>query len=228
MSKSRGNVVNPDEYARQYGADVMRAHMLFSGSYTEGGDFRDSAITGIVRFYRRVWDWVTRGAAEAGPPDDAARARRALHQAVKKVGDDLPALSFNTALAALMEALNVLRECRLPPALHQELARTYVLVLAPIAPFLSEELWERLGGAFSVHQQRWPTYDPALLADERLVVPVQVNGKLRSRIEVPAAATEAQIAQAAQADPAIARHLAGQQVIQTIYRPGRMLNLVTG
>jgi leucyl-tRNA synthetase len=226
MSKSRGNVVNPDEYVRQNGADVMRMHMLFSGSYTEGGDFRDAAITGIVRFYKRVWEWVTLGGAEDGPAEEVARARRTLHRAIKKVGEDLPALSFNTALAALMETLNSLRECRLPRATHQELARTYVLLLAPMAPLLAEELWERLGGAFSVHLQRWPAFDPALLTEETLVVPVQINGRLRGRVEVAATASEGEITQAALAAPAIRKHIGGQQVIRTIYLPGRLLNIV--
>jgi leucyl-tRNA synthetase len=226
MSKSRGNVVNPDEYVRQYGADVMRAHMLFIGSYSEGGDFRDSAITGIVRFYKRVWEWVAQGAAAGVPPGDEARARRALHKAIKKVSEDLPALNFNTAIAVLMETLNVLRECRLTPAVQQELARTYVLLLAPIAPFLSEELWERLGGPFSVHQQQWPAFDPALLADEMIVVPVQINGKLRNRIEVAATASEAEITSKALMSAGIQRYIADKQVVKTIYLPGRLLNIV--
>jgi leucyl-tRNA synthetase len=253
MSKSRGNVVNPDEYVRQHGADVVRAHLLFAGNYVEGGDFRDSAITGIVRFFKRTWEWVTEGPAdhltprpplpaaknkdagrERGSPNspkesataDEARARRALHQAIKKVGEDLPALSFNTALAALMETLNTLRECALSAEAHRELARTFVLILAPLAPFLSEELWEQLGGAFSVHQQRWPAYDPALLAAATIVVPVQINGKLRGRVEVDAAASEAEITQAALAAPAVQRHLAGLEVRKTMYWPGRLVNIV--
>ena len=136
MSKSRGNVVNPDEYVRQFGADVMRAHMLFIGTYAEGGDFRDAAITGIVRFYKRVWEWATQPPATEVVPFDEDLARRVMHKTIRKVGEDLPALSFNTAIAALMETLNTLRECRLSPAVHQELARTYTLLLAPIAPFL--------------------------------------------------------------------------------------------
>jgi leucyl-tRNA synthetase len=244
MSKSRGNVVNPDEYVRQYGADVMRAHMLFAGAYTEGGDFRDSAITGIVRFYKRVWEWVT--TAEQAPsgamlaPAGAARhvgmphfsasdedkARRALHKAIKKVGEDLPALGFNTAIAALMETLNVLRECKLSMAVHNEIAKMYVLLLAPIAPFLAEELWERLGGAFSVHQQHWPVFDPALAADEMIVIPIQINGKLRDRIEVAAGAGEQEITQRALASPGVKKHTEGKQVIKTIYAAGRLLNIV--
>ncbi len=241
MSKSRGNVVNPDEYVRQYGADVMRGHVLFMGAYTEGGDWRDAAITGIARFYKRVWEWVTidltglakhpRSEAEvggdlSGGPHEA-RARRALHKAIKKVGEDIPALGFNTAIAALMEALNVLRECRLSTQAHNEIARAYMLLLAPIAPLLAEELWERLGGPFSVHQQKWPQFDPALVAEETMVIPVQVNGKLRDRIEVPAGAGEDEITRRALAAPGVQKHLEDKQVVRTIYAAGRLLNIVT-
>ena len=227
MSKSRGNVVNPDEYVRQYGADVMRAHMLFLGTYTEGGDFSDSAITGIVRFYKRVWEWVTSvGGHPHARPEDEAKVRRALHKAIKKVGEDLPALGFNTAIAALMGTLNVLRECKLSTAVHNEIARTYVLLLAPIAPFLAEELWERLGGPFSVHQQAWPKFDPEMVADETIVIPIQVNGKLRDRIEVAVDASEEEIAQKALASPGVKKHIEGKQVVKTIYAAGRLLNIV--
>ncbi len=227
MSKSRGNVVNPDEYVRQYGADVMRAHMLFLGSYTEGGDFRDSAIAGIVRFYKRVWEWATSvGGHPHARPEDEAKAHRALHKAIQKVGEDIPALGFNTAIAALMATLNVLRECKLSATVHNELARNYVLLLAPIAPFLAEELWERLGGPFSVHRQAWPTFDPALVADETIVIPIQVNGKLRDRIEVAAGASEEEITRKALASPGVQRHIEGRSVVKTIYAVNRLLNIV--
>ena len=228
MSKSRGNVVNPDAYVRQHGADVMRGHMLFMGAYTEGGDWRDAAITGIARFYKRVWDWVTVGASwQLAPHEDEMKARRALHRAIKKVGEDIPALGFNTAIAALMEALNALRECRLSTQAHNEIARAYVLLLAPFAPFLAEELWERLGGSFSVHQQQWPQFDPALVADEMIVIPVQVNGKLRDRIEAPAGAGEDEITRRALAAPGVQRHIEDKQVVKTIYAAGKLLSIVT-
>ena len=227
MSKSRGNVVNPDVYVRQYGADVTRGHVLFMGAYTEGGDWRDAAITGIARFYRRVWEWVTAGTSLAlAPAEDTAKARRILHKAIQKVGADLPTLGFNTAIATLMETLNALRECRLSPQVHNELARTYALLLAPIAPFLAEELWERLGGAFSVHQQPWPQFDPALVAEETMTIPVQVNGKLRDRIEVLASASEDEITRKAQAAPNVQRHIEGRQIVKTIYAAGKLLNIV--
>ena len=235
MSKSRGNVVNPDEYVQPYGADVMRGHVLFMGAYTEGGDWRDSAIAGIARFHRRVWEWVTlQSSVDSGQLSvggeqlavDEAKARRALHKAIKKVSEDIPALGFNTAIAALMETLNVLRECRLSASTHNEIARTYVLLLAPIAPFLAEELWERLGGPFSVHRQAWPEFDPALVAEATIVIPVQVNGKLRDRIEVAADAGEEEIVQKALLSPGVQRHIEGKQVVKTIYAAGRLLNIV--
>jgi leucyl-tRNA synthetase len=227
MSKSRGNVVNPDEYVRQYGADVMRLQMLFAGSYTEGGDFRDAAISGILRFCRRVWDWVTDStpSSEADAADED-RARRTIHKTIKRVSDDLPVLGFNTSIAALMGALNSLRDCRLSAPVHQEVARFYVLILAPLAPFLAEELWEQLGGSFSVHQQSWPQYDPALIVDETLTLPVQINGKLRARIEVLADASEAEIVRAALASPDVQKHLNGKQIVNQIYATGRLLNIV--
>jgi leucyl-tRNA synthetase len=238
MSKSRGNVVNPDEYVRQYGADVMRCHVLFMGTYTEGGDWRDAAIAGVARFYRRVWEWVTadltglakhpRREAEVGEdPSGLNTARRALHKAIKKVGEDIPALGFNTAIAALMEALNVLRECRLSAQAHHEIARTYVLLLAPFAPLLAEELWERLGGPFSVHQQPWPPFDPALVAEATIVIPVQVNGKLRDRIEVAVNASQEEITRRALAAPGVKRHIEGKQVVRTVYAVGKLLSIVT-
>ena len=236
MSKSRGNVVNPDAYVQTYGADVVRGHALFMGAYTEGGDWRDAAIAGIARFYRRVWEWVTLqlsvdseqlSVGSGQPAVGEAKARRALHKAIKKVSEDIPALAFNTAIAALMEALNVLRECRLPASAHDEMARTYVLLLAPIAPFLAEELWERLGGPFSVHRQAWPEFDPALVAEETILIPVQVNGKLRDRIEVAADAGEEEIVQKALLSPGVQRHSEGKQVVRTVYAAGKLLSIVT-
>jgi len=227
MSKSRGNVVNPDDYVRQYGADVMRMQMLFAGSYTEGGDFRDAAISGIVRFQRRVWEWVTRGAQSNAPdPADADRARRTIHKTIKRVSDDLPVLGFNTSIAALMGALNTLRDYHLSTTVHQEIARLYVLILAPIAPFLAEELWEQLGGSFSVHQQSWPKYDPELIVDETMTLPIQINGKLRARIEVAADASEEEVVRQALAAPGLQKYLIDRQIIKAIYAAGRLINVV--
>ncbi len=226
MSKSRGNVVNPDVYVRRYGADVMRLQMLFAGSYLAGGDFRDAAISGLVRFHRRVWEWVTHGASGGGTKADRERAFRTIHQTIKRVSDDLPALGFNTAIAALMGALNTLRDCHLSPGDHRDVARLYVLILAPLAPFLAEELWEHLGGSFSVHQQAWPKYDPALIVDAMITIPIQINGKLRGRIEVAAEADETEVTSQALAAPDVQKFLSGKRIVNMVYVPGRLVNIV--
>jgi leucyl-tRNA synthetase len=211
-----------------HGADVVRGYVLFMGSYTDGGDWHDANIPGVERFFRRVREWVvgSLSATGSGNPDEETTARRTLHKTIKKVGEDIPALSFNTAVAALMEAMNELRRSRLSRDVHRELARTFVLLLAPIAPFMAEELWEQLGGRFSVHQQRWPAYDPRLAADETVVIGVQINGKLRARVEVPADAGEEAVRQQAFASPELQQQLSGKQVVKSFYVPGRLLNVV--
>ena len=142
------------------------------------------------------------------------------------MSDDLPVLGFNTSIAALMGALNTLRDCHLSAAVHQEIARLYVLILAPLAPFLAEELWEQLGGSFSVHQQPWPKYNPALIVNEMLTLPIQINGKLRARIEVAADASEDEIVREALASPDVLKRLSGKQIVKTVYAAGRLVNVV--
>jgi leucyl-tRNA synthetase len=227
MSKTKGNVVNPDEYVQLYGADVMRGQMLFGGSYTESSDFRDSAISGIVRFHRKVTDWVTVGSdLVSAQVVDEDKARRVIHKAIKKVGEDLPALSFNTAIATLMETMNALRDYKLSPQVHHEVARLFVLILAPLAPFLAEELWEKLGGAFSVHQQAWPQYDPKLIAEAMITIVVQINGKVRDRIEVAAAASEDEIKTKALATEGAQRFMAGKPARKIVYVAGKLVSIV--
>ena len=232
MSKSRGNVISPDTYVQEYGADVVRGYVLFMGSYTEGGDWHDSDIAGILRFYKRLWTWMLSGitypASASTEGSDEDQAQYALHKAIKKVGEDIATLSFNTAIATLMETLNILRKCKLPAKVHKEIARSYVLLLAPIAPFLAEELWERLGQKFSIHQQQWPTFDPNIIADKIVEVPIQINGKLRDRVVISVDASEQEVIQIALAQTGIQKLLEGKQIIKTIYIPRHMLNIVIG
>ena len=229
MSKSRGNVISPDAYVQEYGADVVRGYVLFMGSYTEGGDWHDADIAGILRFYKRLWAWMLSGlrsAVQSSETQDEAQARYALHKAIKKVGEDIATLSFNTAIASLMETLNVLRKCRLTREAHIEIARSYVLLLAPLAPFLAEELWERLGGTFSVHQQQWPRFDPEIIADQVVVIPIQINGKLRDRVEVSIDSSAEAVLQQALSQAAVQKLVAHKKIVKTIYIPHQMLNIV--
>ncbi len=220
MSKSKGNVVNPDHYLDQHGADVFRMYMMFLGPYEEGGDFRDEGIAGIRRFLDGAWRLVR----EHDPATSTSEAlRRATHRAIKKVGEDFEHLHYNTAIAALMTLLNDIR--RLGPA-DRWVIETLLILLAPLAPHLSEELWEALGHPSSIFAARWPSFDPALIVEDTAVIAVQVNGKLRGRIEVPRDAAEADVLAAALADETVKAYIDGKEIRRRVVVPGRLVNLV--
>jgi leucyl-tRNA synthetase len=224
MSKSRGNVVIPDEYIDKWGADTFRTYLMFLGPFQEGGDFRDAGISGPRRFLDKVWDLVTL----ATDPDarDGEIRRDVLtkwHQVKQRVSEDLEALHYNTAIAALMELVNALRDCHCAePKLIGEL----VQMTAPFAPHFAEECWERLGHDGSVFDSTWPVFDPALTIEEMVTVAVQVGGKTRGTITVANDADQATAEVAARADEAVARHLDGKTVAKVIWVPGRLLNFV--
>jgi len=167
---------------------------------------------------------VTRRSATLRKRPAPPEARRALHHAIKRVTEETEALKYNTGVAALMECLNAL-EAR--PELHREEVETFLKLLAPYAPYITEELWERIGGGYSVHQQPWPEYDPALLRTETMTIVVQVDGRVRDRVEVPSEASAEEVQRAAQAAPNVARHLEGRTPRQVVYVPGRLVNVVT-
>jgi leucyl-tRNA synthetase len=162
MSKSRGNVVIPDNYIEKWGADAFRTYLMFLGPFEEGGDFRDASISGVKRFLDRLWAsvFVACDSAERAPDQDVMRK---LHQTIKKVGEDIPKLSYNTAVAAMMEYMNVLRRGERTPS-RAEVAPLVQLV-APFAPHIAEELWEKLGNQGSVFNAGWPAFDASLAAN---------------------------------------------------------------
>jgi len=222
MSKSRGNVVNPDQYIEQYGADVFRMYMMFLGPYTEGGDFRDEGIAGVQRFLEGVWRLVRQfdPQAEASP-----LLRRSVHRTIAKVQEDLEELRYNTAIAALMSLVNDIR--RHGPA-DRWVLECLLLMVAPFAPHLAEELWEALGHRTSIFDARWPEYDPQALVEESVEIAVQVNGKVRGRITVARTASEEEIVRAAQSLPSVQSHLAGKTVRKCVVVPGRLVSFVVG
>jgi leucyl-tRNA synthetase len=220
MSKSRGNVVIPDEYIERWGADTFRTYLMFLGPYEEGGDFRDQSIAGVRRFLDRLWASAL-GATRAGEPEPAVL--RKLHQTIKKVGDDIPRLQYNTAVAAMMEYMNVLRAHERTP--HVDEVLPLIQLLSPFAPHIAEELWERLGGAGSLFDAGWPTFDPALAAEQLVTIAVQVNGKLRGTIQVPPGTTQDAALERALAEAAISRFVPGPPQ-KVIYVSGRLLNIV--
>jgi leucyl-tRNA synthetase len=220
MSKSRGNVVIPDQYIEQWGADAFRTYLMFLGPFEEGGDFRDASISGVRRFLDRLWRAVVEARAGAEPD---LRVMRKLHQTIRKVGDDIGRLSYNTAIAAMMEYMNTLRASDRTP--HVAEVEPLVQLAAPFAPHIAEELWERLGHERSVFDSGWPEFDAALAAEDLITVAVQVNGKTRGTIEVtPDVDQEAALA-AALASPQIAKFVTGAPR-KVIFVPKRLLNVV--
>ncbi|GHO94328.1 leucine--tRNA ligase [Reticulibacter mediterranei] len=225
ISKSRGNVINPDDYIAQFGADVFRIYLMFMGPYEIGGDFSDRGIGGVVRFLDRVWQLVTSHTRNAAKQAPQGEAKRTQHQTIKRVTEEIAALKYNTTIAALMEYLNTL-EARREQVTRAEL-QTLLLLLAPFAPFLTEELWERMGNTFSIHKASWPSYDPAILHTESITLIVQVNGRVRDRIEVSHEATEAAIQNEVLASEKVKRFIGEQHIQRVVYVPGRLVNVVT-
>ena len=223
ISKSRGNLVVADELIAKYGADATRLYLMFLGPYEQGADYRTRGIQGPHGFLNRLW----RAVLEAADGDPDTAVEQALHRTVKQVGEQVPALQFNTAIAAMMAYLNVVRaEGR--TARRSEL-EPLVIMLAPFAPHLAEELFERLGHAGGLFESaRWPRYDPAKAQAEVVEMAVQVNGRTRGRVQVAADAAEETVLAAARAHDNVARHLAGATLRKTIVVPGRLVNLVVG
>ena len=231
MSKSRGNVIAPDTLVNRYGADTVRLYLMFIGPWDQGGPWSSSGIEGVARFVNRLWGMVLER-RESGAVDPAAERalRRRLHQTIRDVSEDMEGFRFNTAVAELMKLNNDMLKAKEAgqsgtPAWN-EAVRAFVLLLAPLAPHLAEELWERIGQPASVHQQAWPGYDPALAAEDEVEVPVQVNGKVRARVVVPANADEATLRAAALATDAVQKALAGAAPRKVIVVPGKLVNVV--
>jgi leucyl-tRNA synthetase len=230
MSKSRGNVVNPDEYIERYGADVLRLYLLFAGPYQEGCVFSDRGVAGISRFVGRVWSLLDRLEEPVAAGDPDGEFEPMIHRTIRRVGDDLAALKFHTAIAGLMEHQNYLFDqwARTPVALRWEALRVTALLLAPLAPHLAEELWERLGEAYSIHNQQWPQWDAEKARQRTVTLVVQVNGKVRDKLEALPGVDEATARELALASERVQAHLNGKTVRQTIYVPGKLLNIVVG
>jgi leucyl-tRNA synthetase len=228
MSKSRGNVLNPDEIVARYGADAFRLYEMFMGPLEQVKPWSTRGVDGTHRFLNRAWrlfvDDRTGELANVSPEEPTVEQLRLVHQTVAKVTDDIEALRFNTAIAALMEFTNAANKW---PRVPDAIAKTFVRLLAPLAPHIAEELWQKLGHTESLAYAAWPAHDPAYLVTDTLQIPVQVDGKMRGRIEVAADADEESVLALARGDDNVVRFLEGKDLKRAIYVPGRIVNFVT-
>ncbi|MCH8883905.1 MAG: leucine--tRNA ligase [SAR324 cluster bacterium] len=236
MSKSRGNVINPDDLVERYGADTVRAYLMFIGSWDQGGPWNSSGIEGAHRFVQDVWYLATADAARADetpaadPPQEQARAlTQRVHQTLQKVSEDFAAFKYNTLLAALMTLRNHMKSVR--GELHgsdawEEAIDTMLLMLAPIAPFVTEELWQRRHPGASVHLQPWPAYDPRLAATEEVTLVIQINGRIRDKLEIPADTPPEQLEALAMGQPKVRAALKDKTVRKVIPVGNKLVNIV--
>jgi leucyl-tRNA synthetase len=231
MSKSKGNVVNPDEYVNELGADTVRAYMMFIGPWEQGGEWFDTGISGVFRWLNRIWNLVLENYQAQSVDENVRRElERTTHQTIKKVTGDMDRLHFNTMIAALMELTNYLSRIKesgtVPAKDWQSVIESLLVLLAPTAPHITEELWQRLGHKQSIHNQHWPKWDEALAKEEEITLVVQVNGKLRDRIIVPASTTEVEATQIAAGSIKVKPYLDGKESVKMIYVPGKLVNIV--
>jgi len=238
MSKSKGNVVDPDYLIERYGADTARLFCLFQAPPEKDLEWSDQGVEGMHRFLHRLWRLVHALAPRLAPPGtrlpgqlgaDERELHRRTHETIRRVtGDVVERLHFNTAVAAVMELVNALGDAseRASPAVLREAVDATLLLLAPFVPHIASELWEATGHARALDAERWPAADPGALVRELIELPVQVNGRLRGRVSVPADAAEAQVVAAALAAPHIQAHTGGRPIRKVVFVPRRMLNLI--
>jgi len=246
MSKSKGNVVTPDDMTERYGADSLRVYEMFVAPFEDDVHWSEEGIQGSHRFVTRVWRWLQaslplyrrdwRQCLPVAPAPEERHVRRKLHQTVQKVGAQIATFQFNTAVAAIMELLNEIfayapleRETLATdrdPAVVSELAETLTLLMAPLAPHLAEEVWRQLGGADSVYRAPWPVFDPGIAAAEAVNVMVQINGKIKDKVTVPLDCDEETVKAAALSGEKIRQLLSGRQVVKMIFIKNKMLSIV--
>ncbi|MEA3337694.1 MAG: leucine--tRNA ligase [Chloroflexota bacterium] len=232
MSKSRGNVIAPDALVQRYSADTVRAYLMFIGPWDQGGPWNSQGIEGVQRFMQDVWTLCANDSDDAGKPDSSQEKelRRATHQTIRDITGDIESFKFNTMVARLMALRNTLKTARGTPvygsdAWHESVD-SLLLMLAPTAPHLTEELWQRRHPGPSIHLQSWPQWDPEAAREETITLVVQVNGKVRSKIEAPAGIEEEQARELAMADPNVQRHISGKTIRKVIFAGGKLVNIV--
>jgi len=223
MSKSRGNVVIPDEFIQKYGADVLRLYLMSMGPYNEGGDWSDKGIVGMERFINKIWNFAN-PKSKIQMSSENINTKKQLHRTIKKVTDDLEGFKFNTAIAALIEWLNFASNKK--GVVARQMLETYLILLAPFAPHFAEELWSQFGHKQSIFFEKWPTYNQNLIKEEVITIVVQINGKVRDQITVKPTDCEKEIIKLAQNTAKIKKWLAGKKIKKTIFVENRLINFV--
>ena len=220
MSKSKGNTVSPDEFINQYGSDTFRAYLMFMGPFDEGGDWNDKGITGIYRFLGKVW----RICIEYDESDTLSKSDKiTINKTIKGVSEDFDSMKFNTAISKLMEYVNNFTGRN---QAHVLVKKTLIQLLAPIAPHLCEELWSALGGNDSVFDQKWLSYDSELVSDDIITIVIQVNGKVRGKVESSKDSGKEEIFKLARLNKNVEGYISGKSILKEIYVPGRLVNFV--
>jgi leucyl-tRNA synthetase len=220
MSKSRGNVVNPDEIVRDYGADTMRVYEMFIGDFEKAAPWSMSSIKGSKRFLDKVWAMQDIVTDETGY---RANIEAEMHRTIKKVTEDIEGLKMNTAIAALMSLMNTINATG---AVTKDEFRTFIILLNPFAPHITEELWELCGFDGMLNQTEWPKFDEAKCVDATVEIVVQVNGKIRARLNVAADISAADAIALAKAEDAIVNEISGKTVVKELYVPKKLVNIV--
>jgi leucyl-tRNA synthetase len=230
MSKSRGNVINPDSVVTQYGADSLRLYEMFMGPLEQSKPWSMQGVEGVFRFLCRVWRLIIDEDTDqldsrVVTSDPDAGQLKILHHTIRKVSDDIEGMRYNTAISSMMEFLNEATRWEKRP---RAVLETFVLILSPFAPHIAEELWSRLGKSNSLAYEAWPVFNPDYLVESHLEVVVQVNGKLRGRIVVPRSADQAMMLNLAKTEPSVASQLEGKTIRKEIVVPGKLINFVVG
>lgn len=229
MSKSKGNVVNPDQLVQDYGTDALRAYELFIGPPELDSEWDDSGIEGVYRWLRRIWIFITENEFSQGP-EMSRDVKCHLHQAIRKITDDLERFHMNTIVSTLMELANNLTDHwkARPGRISKESIEEYVRLMAPIVPHVAEELWQHLGNEESVFIERWPEFNPDFIKQDNMLIVVQVNGKLRDKLTVQASADEGLVKKLAMESDKVKPHVDAEKIKKVIYVPGKLLNIVCG
>jgi leucyl-tRNA synthetase len=224
MSKSKGNVINPDEMLEKYGADTVRLYLRFLGDFSQGGDWRDNGAEGMARFVKKLWQTFH----ELPGTGQGVEKTQTIDKTIKTIGEDLEKLSFNTAVARYMEFINWIREnfAQFNQEQTKKIKEIMALTIAPMAPHIAEEFWAELGNKNSIFTEKWPTYNPENLEDDSFELVIQVNGKVRDKIQVSRSITEDEAKNKAQKTEKIKKHLADQTPKKIIYIKEKLINIV--